>query len=52
MNLLAKMKLMKKLRAFIAFGQCTYNEILIKEIQLVKEIFIMDLEQGDEIAIP
>ena len=43
---------MKNLKAFVGYGQCTYLEICLKEIQLVKELFVLDLEQGHEVMIP
>ena len=46
------MKLMRNLKAFIGYGRCTYLEIVIKQLQLVKELFILDVEQGDEVIIP
>ena len=46
------MKLLMNLNAFIGFGRCTYLEIILHRIQLIKELFIMDIEHGDEVAIP
>ena len=46
------MKLMRNLKAFIGYGRCTYLEIVLKQLQLVKELFILDIEQGDEVIIP
>lgn len=49
---LNKMRLLKNLKAFVGFGCCTFLEIALKEIELMKELFVMDLEQGDVILIP
>lgn len=46
------MKLMRNLKAFIGYGRSTYLEIVLKQLQLVKELFILDIEQGDEVIIP
>lgn len=46
------MRLLKTLKAFVGYGRCTYLEILLREIEVMKEIFILDVEQGDEISIP
>lgn len=43
---------MKNLKAFVGFGRCTFLEIVIKENELLKELFLLDLSQGDEVLIP
>ena len=43
---------MKHLKAFSGYGRCTYLEIILKEIELLKDMFILDLEQGNELPIP
>ena len=43
---------MKYLRAFSGFGRTTYLELVIREIELSKEIFMLELELGDEAIIP
>lgn len=48
----SRMNLMKNLKAFSGFGRCTYLEIVLREIQLVKQIFILDLTMGDEVIVP
>lgn len=49
---LSKMRLLLHLRAYKAQGQCTYLEILLKEKQLTREIFLLDVSQGDDVRIP
>lgn len=46
------MKFLKNLKAFSGFGRCTYLQIVVKEIELKRQDFIMDLQQGDEVIIP
>ena len=43
---------MKNLKAFIGYGRCTYLEILDKNIELAKDLFVLDLGFGNEISIP
>lgn len=38
-----KMQLMKCLKAFVGYGKTTYLEIVLKEIQVAKELFIQQL---------
>lgn len=44
-----KLKLMKGLRAFHGL---TYVEITLKQISLAKQLFILNIEQGEEAFIP
>jgi len=46
------MRLLKNMKAFSDYGSLTYIMIALKTIQLVKDIFVLDVEQGDEIIIP
>ena len=46
------MRLLLNLRAYRSNGMCTYLEILLKEKQLAREIFLLDVSQGDEVCIP
>ena len=43
---------LKLLRTIGAFKGLTLIEILLNEIRLAKEIFLLDIAQGDEILIP
>ena len=52
LQMLAKMKFMSNMSAFKGFGRCTFIEIILKKILLIKELFINDIENGDEVAIP
>ena len=47
-----KIKLLKNLKVFPSFRQPYNIQIAIKDIELVKKIFILDIEQGDEVIIP
>ena len=51
-KLLNKMRLLLHLKAFQSYGHCTYLEIMVKEKQLAREIFLLDVSQGDEVCIP
>ena len=51
-HLVSKLNLLKNLKAFSGFGRCTYMEIVLKEIELAKEMFLMDLCMGDEVIMP
>ena len=51
-ELRSKMQLLKYLKAFVGFGRTTYMELVLKEIELSKEILILDLELGTEAIIP
>ena len=46
------MQLLKCLKAFVGYGRCTYIEVVLKEIQLAKEMFVMDLTNKFEADIP
>lgn len=46
------MRILKNLRAFSGHGRCSYIKIVLKEIELIKKIFILDIEQGEEVALP
>ena len=48
----SKLTLMKNLKAFSGFGRCTYIDIVLKELQVTKIMFMMDLCMGDEVIIP
>ena len=43
-----KIRLIKNLKSFSAFGCLTYCELIMKCNQLMKDIFVLDVEQGDE----
>lgn len=51
---LQKIQLVKSMTSniFSGYGNLTYIKITLKEIKLIKEIFVMQLEQGDEVFIP
>lgn len=49
---MSKMQLLKCLKAFVGYGRCTYMEIVLKEIELAKEMFILDLTNKYEADIP
>ena len=34
------------------YGNLTYLKVTLKEIKLIKELFVMQVEQGDEVFIP
>ena len=40
------------LRAFSRYGKCVYPELLLIEKALSRAIFMLDVEQGDEVSIP
>ena len=40
------------MRAFSAYSSVAYIQIVMKSITLAKDIFILDVEQGDEVIIP
>ena len=44
---MAKMELMRKLRAFAGDGSCIFATIIIVIIKLTKKLFLLDLSQGD-----
>lgn len=46
------MQLLKSLKAFSGYGRCTYMEIVLKEIELAKEIFVLDIANKNDVAIP
>lgn len=46
------MRILKNLKAFSGHGRCMYIKIVLKEIELIKKIFILDIEQGEEVALP
>lgn len=46
------MKFIKNLKIFSGFGRCTYSEIILYQIERVKQLFTLDLCQGDEVMIP
>lgn len=46
------MQLLKCLKAFTGYGRCTYMEVVLKEIELVKEKFKLDLMYMHEARIP
>ena len=43
-KLLNKIRLLIVLRAFSEFGICVFPELIIKEKQLARDIFILDVE--------
>ena len=43
---------MKHLRAFVGYGMVTYIELVLKEIQLSREIFMMEIVLGNDTIIP
>ena len=47
-----KIKLMKYLKAFVGFGKTIFMELVIKEIELSKELFMLEIDQGDETMLP
>ena len=47
-----KIRLLKNLRAFSGYGNSSFIQIMLKEIELVKQIFVHDVEQGEEVALP
>ena len=49
---IGKMQLLKCLKAFVGYGRCTYIEIVLKEIELAKLIFVLDLTNKYEANIP
>ena len=51
-NLIIKLRLMIILRAFSRYGKCVYPELLLIEKALSRAIFMLDVEQGDEVSIP
>lgn len=46
------MKLLKHLKAFVKYGRCTYMEIVLKEISLAKQLFMLDITNKNDVAIP
>lgn len=44
--------MMKHLKVFGRFGQCIYMELILKIIQLQKDIFLLELGLGNESHIP
>ena len=46
------MRLFKGLKAFSGFGYLIYHELACREIFMVKKLFIMRLNMGDEVKIP
>ena len=43
---------MKDLKAFVGYGRVTYIELILKEIELQRDIFMMELSMGNETVIP
>lgn len=43
---------MKHLKAFVGYGRVTYIELVLKEIELERDIFMMELSMGNETIIP
>lgn len=52
LEMIAKIRLMKNLKAFVGFGRCTYMDLCLKELEIAKELFVLELIQGDETIIP
>ena len=50
--LLTKIRFLIILRAFSGYGQCVFLDLLLLEKSLSREIFLLDVEQGDEVRIP
>ena len=46
------MKLLICLKAFSGYGRCMFMEIVLKEIELTKEIFVLDIVNKFDVAIP
>lgn len=47
-----KLNLLKNIKAFSGFGRSTYIDIVLREIQITRELFLMDLSMGDDVIIP
>ena len=47
-----RIRILKNLKVFSGYGQSSYISIVLKDILLIKQMFIMDVEQGEEVAIP
>lgn len=47
-----RIRILKNLRAFSGYGRSSYIQIMLKDIELIKKMFILDIEQGEEVAIP
>ena len=53
-RLLQKIQVIKALarNVFTGYGNMTYIKISLKEIKLSKELFVLNIQQGDEVYIP
>ena len=48
-----KLRLLQNILWLLCYkNSCKFIEIKLKQIQIVKQIFILDIEQGDEVVIP
>lgn len=47
-----KIQMLKQFKFFSGYSQTAYLIITLKEIELMRKIFILDIEQGDEVVIP
>ena len=47
-----KLKFMKNLKMGSGYGRTVFIELLLREIELVKQLFILDISQGQEVSIP
>lgn len=46
------MQLLKSLKAFVGYGRCCYNEIVLREIELARELFELDCLNKYQATIP
>lgn len=46
------MQLLICLKAFSGYGRCMFMEIVLKEIELAKEIFILEVISKFEVPLP
>ena len=53
-QLLNKIQVVKKVagKAFCGYGNLTYHRLTLKEIQIIKQIFVLQIQQCEEVFIP
>jgi hypothetical protein len=53
-KMLQKIQVVKGIayKAFCGYGNLTYHKMTLKEIQISKQIFVLQIQQGEEVFIP